>query len=51
MKIEISEEGVIFCDGLMCDFLKMYSLCQECGKCPLEKIGDIFFDLKISNVI
>lgn len=49
MKIEITEEGVIYCDGLVCDFLKMYDACQECGNCPLTKIGDQFFDLKISN--
>lgn len=51
MKIEISEEGVIYCDGLVCDFLKMYDSCQECGNCPLMKIGDQFFDLKISAAI
>lgn len=51
MKIEISEEGVVFCDGMMCDFLKMYDSCGEYGSCPLVKIGDQFFDLKISASI
>ena len=51
MKIEITGDGIVFCDGLMCDFLKMYDSCGECGGCPLVKIGDKFFDLKISAAI
>ena len=51
MKIEITEEGVIYCDGPMCDFFRMYDSCAECGGCPLVKFGDEFFDLKLSAAI
>lgn len=51
MKIEITEEGVIYCDGSMCDFYRMYDSCAECGGCPLVKFGDEYFNLKISAAI
>lgn len=48
MRLEITDEGVIYCDNIMCDLLKLYDSCAECGDCPLVKLGDQFFDIKIS---
>lgn len=48
MKIEITEEGIVFCDGLICDPIGMYDSCAECGGCPFvslfQKYLDIYFD-------
>lgn len=47
MEIKISEEGVIFCDGIVCNPLSFYATNDYCGSCPLIKICDEFFDIKL----
>ena len=44
-KIEISEEGIIFCDGLLCVLDSLYGNCSECGDCPIIKIHYLLLDL------
>lgn len=48
MKIEMTEEAIVFCDGIMCDPVKMYDSCAECGGCPFVRLFneylDIYFD-------
>lgn len=48
MKIEISENGIIQCDGTMCDPVAMYDSYAECGGCPFvslfERYLDIYFE-------
>lgn len=46
MKIEISEEGVINCDGLVCDPLGLYMTCSECGSCPIIALYDKYLEKK-----
>lgn len=36
MKIEISEEGIIFCDHLPCSNYDSVDLC--CGNCPIQAL-------------
>lgn len=45
MKIEITDAGVIFCDGVICDPVKMYDSCSECGGCPLVRLFDAFREI------
>lgn len=44
-KIEISEEGTIFCDGLLCVLDSLYGSCSDCGDCPIVKIHSQLVDL------
>ena len=44
MKIEISEEGIIFCDGVMCDPLGLFDNNSQCGNCPLVALLDKYLD-------
>lgn len=39
MKIDISDEGVVFCDGMMCDC--WLAAQNRCGLCPLFKIYEL----------
>lgn len=45
MKIEISEEGIVFCNGHTCDPVSMYDSCSTCGGCPIERLFDRFLDI------
>lgn len=45
MKIEITEEGIIFCDGLTCDPVGMYDSCSECGGCPFVSLFDRYLEI------
>ena len=44
MKIEISEEGIVFCDGLTCDPVSMYESCAQCGGCPFVPLIDRYLE-------
>lgn len=44
MKIEISENGIVHCDGTICDPLALFDSCAECGNCPLVGMLDQFLD-------
>lgn len=45
MKIEISENGIIHCDGTICDPVAMYDSCAECGGCPFVHLFDEYLDI------
>ena len=49
MKIEITEEKIIYCDGILCDPLSMYITCDECGSCPVIEICEKFFEIKLDS--
>lgn len=38
MKIEITDKGVVYCDGNVCDPIGLYATDDECGNCQLLKI-------------
>lgn len=44
MKIEISEEGVIYCDGTICKPLDLYYTSDECGSCPVIALCQKFLN-------
>lgn len=48
-KIEISEEGIIFCDGLLCVLDSLYASCSECRDCPIVKIHSLLKDLDFDS--
>lgn len=45
MKIEISENGIIFCDRTICDPVAMYDSCAECGGCPFVSLFNRYLDI------
>ena len=45
MKIEISENGIIHCDGTICDPVAMYDSYANCGGCPFVHLFDEFLDI------
>lgn len=49
MKIEITEEGVVFCDGLICDPIAMYDSCAECGGCPFTSMFEGYLDVYLDG--
>lgn len=46
MEITMSEEGVIFCNGIMCDPLGLYCTGAECGSCPIISLAEEFCNIK-----
>lgn len=46
MKLHISEEGIIFCDEILCDPLALYDIGQECGNCPILKFAEEYECIK-----
>ena len=40
MFIEITEEGIVFCEGLVCDPLGLYENRRQCGNCPLMEFAE-----------
>ena len=46
MEITITEEGIIFCNGIACDPLTLFRTDSQCGNCPIIRIGE-----KYDNVL
>ena len=46
MEIILTDEGIVFCDGVMCDPLKMYGCSQECGNCPIISMAEEYETIK-----
>lgn len=51
MDINISDEGIVFCDGLTCDPIGMWTINQNCGSCPLIKLAERFCDVWVTDLI
>lgn len=49
MKIEINEEGILFCNGIICDPVAMYDSCSECGGCPFISKFNEFLKVYLEN--
>lgn len=46
MVLEISEEGIVLCEGWYCDPLALYDIGQECGNCPILKFAEDYETIK-----
>lgn len=51
MVIEITEEGIVFCDRLTCDPLGLYEAKQQCGDCPILKFAEKYYEINIMNFL
>jgi len=49
MKIEMTEEAIVFCDGLTCDPIAMWESCAACGNCPLLRLCEEYFQDKMDG--
>lgn len=49
MMLHISEEGIVFCDGMLCNPLALYDVGQECGNCPLLKFAEDYETIKYGD--
>lgn len=43
MKIEILEEGIVFCGGCVCDPIGLWITNQHCDKCPMIDFAERFW--------
>lgn len=46
MKVEISEEGIIFCDKIPCDGWR--DMETTCNNCPMDKVFDALLAYQVS---
>lgn len=46
MVIEITDEGIVFCEGLTCDPVGLYENRRQCGNCPLLKFAERYSAIK-----
>lgn len=51
MDINISDEGIVFCDGLTCDPIGMWTISQNCGSCPFIKLAERFCNVCLKDLI
>jgi hypothetical protein len=51
MKIVILDEGVISCDGLICDPIGLWQINQNCGSCPFIRLAERFCDVWCQDLI
>ena len=50
MVIEVTEEGIVFCERLTCDPLGLYEVGQECGNCPIIKFAEDYEAIKFGSI-
>lgn len=51
MKIEISDEGVIFCSGIPCNPIELWENSAACGDCPMIQWGEEFCNAYFDDAI
>lgn len=50
MDIHITEEGIVFCDAIVCNPLALYDAGQECGNCPILKLAEDYQEIKFGSI-
>lgn len=51
MDINISDEGIISCNGLVCDPIGLWNINQHCGNCPFIRLAERFCDVWLKDLI
>lgn len=49
MKVEITDEGIIYCDGITCNPLSLFYTNAECGSCPVMRICEEYWHLLVEG--